>query len=53
MSDKSTSGTEQCDSCGAKDWKHDGRFGGLRCGSCGWMPPKSRRDELKEGISNA
>jgi len=40
-----------CRKCGKTNWKMDGRFGGLRCENCGWMPPKDRRDEIKAVIA--
>lgn len=39
-----------CESCGETAWGEDDRFGNLICESCGWMPPRARREALREVV---
>jgi len=40
-----------CQQCGSEDWGRDGRFSNLVCGSCGWMPPASRRETIRSTLA--
>ncbi|MFC7077887.1 hypothetical protein [Haloarcula halophila] len=45
-------GPEACQQCGEQDWGTGPQFGRLKCGSCGWTPPKERREEISRSLAS-